>query len=95
VTGNLVVSADGMDAVLFLRGLAPLDEDHAYQVWLIPASGAPQSAGVFPLEEAEPVVSFLVSSPAPIQDFAALGVTVEPRAGSLAPTTEPIVVREI
>jgi anti-sigma-K factor RskA len=90
--GNLVVAPDGSTAALFLQDLPELSEDQAFQVWLIPAEGAPQSAGLFRGQAGQTNIPVLVESQEPLSSYAAIGVSVEPRAGSPAPTTEPILV---
>jgi anti-sigma-K factor RskA len=78
--------------VLFLHGLSVLAPELAYQVWLIPANGAPQSAGVFQVSQNQPFVTFPIAIPNPITNFADIGITIEPRGGSQAPTTSPILL---
>jgi len=95
VAGNIVISPDGQNGVLFVHGLSPLDPNHTYQVWLIPASGSPQSAGVFQVPQNQSTSYLSIRSPVPIQDFSNIGITVEPSGGSQAPTTEPILLDNI
>ncbi len=92
VSGNLVISADNKAAALFLEGLPALDPAHTYQVWLIPASGSPLSVGLFQVVPGQPYVTFHLTSASPIKSYAALGITIEPRGGSRAPTTTPVLV---
>ncbi len=91
-SGNLLIGPDGKTAVLFTRGLPELDPAHTYQVWLIPPSGAPASAGLMPVQPGQAQNVFLLTSNQPLKNYAALGVTVEPRSGSPAPTTKPVLV---
>ncbi len=92
IRGNLVISADGKKATLFVEGLTPLDAQHTYQAWLIPAQNAPVSAGLFQAASDQPLVTFSMNSTTPIKTYAAFGVTVEPKRGSTAPTTTPILL---
>lgn len=90
--GNLVVSPDEKTAVLFLQNMPSLDENHTYQVWLIPSAGAPVSVGLFQTPADQAYVPFLIDSQQPLKTFAAVGVTIEPKNGSKEPTTKPILL---
>jgi anti-sigma-K factor RskA len=92
LSGNMVISPDGHSGVMYLNGLSPLDPDHSYQVWLIPANGSPESAGTFQVQQNQSFISFPIRSPEPIQDFANMGITIEKLGGSEAPTTKPILL---
>jgi anti-sigma-K factor RskA len=92
ISGNLAIAANGTQAAMVLEGLPNLDLEHAFQVWLIPSSGDPQSAGLFLGEANQLVTTVLLNSPKPWKDFSAVGVSIEPRSGSLLPTTQPILV---
>lgn len=78
------IVADGA-AVFTARGLPALD-DGDYQLWIV-AEGAPESAGLLDVQDGATVADVAALSP-----DAALAVTVEPRGGSLQPTTDPLVV---
>jgi anti-sigma-K factor RskA len=95
ITGNLAIGPDGTTGLLLLQGLPELDDEHAFQVWLIPSSGAPQSAGLFHPPAGQPTTTFSMTAPAPIKSFSAVGVSVEPKSGSAAPTTTPILVANL
>lgn len=73
-------------AVFAARGLTPLQEELAYQLWVIDG-GEPEPAGV--LQVAGGTVQVEVGRGVP---GTTLAVTVEPAGGSLRPTTEPVVV---
>jgi anti-sigma-K factor RskA len=59
---------------------------------MIPANGAPQSAGVFQVSQNQPFISFPLTAPGAISNFADIGITIEPSGGSRAPTTKPILL---
>lgn len=80
-------------AVLVGDALPPLPEDRAYQLWLINDAG-PVSAGVLETT-ADGRVIHLLSQVVTADRFSAVAISVEPAAGSEAPTTTPIVVGEI
>jgi anti-sigma-K factor RskA len=92
VTGSLLISADQKNAVVFVKDLAVLDAGHTYQMWLIPANGAPLSAGLFQAQAGLPTAVATFSSTTPMKGYAAFGVTIEPSGGSTAPTTTPILL---
>ena len=84
-SGTFYVS-DNNQGLLVLRGLEPLPTDQTYQLWLIPADGPPESAGLLAVQANAPTWLTL-PLPANAPDFAAVGVSVEPAGGSPAPTT--------
>jgi len=75
-------------SAITVEGLAPPPEGRTYQLWYIPASGEPRSAGFL---DATGDRSTAVLEGA-IGDAASVGVTVEPTGGSPAPTTDPVIV---
>ncbi|MBA3530956.1 MAG: anti-sigma factor [Ardenticatenales bacterium] len=81
---------NGQEALILFEGLAALPDDQSYQLWLIPAEGDPVPAGLLTVKEGAPGVQ-TISIPVGAQDFAAVGVSVEPAGGSPAPTG-PIVL---
>lgn len=91
VTGTLLVVGDENDAILSLAGLETLPSDRAYQVWLI-AEGDPAPNVTF-VPNAAGVAT--VSVPGDIEDYNLLAITVEPLAGSAAPTTDPIITSDL
>ncbi|HYI16755.1 MAG TPA: anti-sigma factor, partial [Thermomicrobiales bacterium] len=91
VAGTLIVVGDEDNAILNLAGLDALPSDRAYQVWLI-ADGAPVPNVTF-VPNAAGVAT--VSVPGEIADYSTLAITVEPVAGSAAPTTDPIIVSDL
>lgn len=91
--GMLVVSLDGEHGTLIVDGLPALDKVSQYQLWLI-RDGQRTSGGVFSVDE-EGYGSLWVSSPEPLLDFQAFGVTVEPAGGSPGPTGEKVMGGEL
>ena len=62
--------------------------DHVYQMWFVPASGAPRSAGTMSADTMPPPGGTVI----PVLDSAvSVTVTVEPGAGSAQPTGAPVV----
>ncbi len=78
--------------VLFIAShLPPAPAGKAYEMWLIPKKGAPIAAGVFQ-SDAQGNALHLLAGPVDRAATAAIAVTVEPQAGSTAPTTKPFIV---
>jgi anti-sigma-K factor RskA len=92
--GSLVFKPGTSQGFLFLSDLPALDATHVYQVWLIPRQGAPDSAGLLQKEPQTASIFFSLNAARPIEEYAALGITVEPEGGSPAPTTTPILLAE-
>lgn len=90
VAGTQIVVDDEDDAILNLAGLAALPSDRGYQVWLI-AGDAPVPNVTFVPNAAGTAT---VSVPGRIDDYSTLAITIEPLAGSLAPTTPPIIISD-
>jgi hypothetical protein len=88
--GRVLVSRTG--GLVFVGSQLPaLPGDRTFELWLIPAKGAPQPAGVFRPNASGETVHI---SPVPVDalNTAAVAVSIEPRQGSSAPTTKPILV---
>ncbi len=87
--GRVLVSRTG--GVVFVGSQLPaLTGDKTFELWLVPAKGAPQPAGLFRPNASGESVHI---SPVPVSaTTAAVAVSIEPRQGSSAPTTKPIVV---
>ena len=92
-TGLLVVSLDGSHGTLVVDKLPNLDDQRQYQLWLIDQNGSRTSGGVFSVREG--YGSVWVSSPEPLIQYPAFGVTIEPSGGSAAPTGERVLGGEL
>ncbi|MGI9070002.1 MAG: anti-sigma factor domain-containing protein, partial [Bryobacteraceae bacterium] len=88
--GRVLVSPTG--GLVFVGSQLPvLPGDRTFELWLIPAKGAPQPAGLFrPNPSGESVHISPVAVDA--SNTSAVAVSIEPRQGSTAPTTKPILV---
>jgi hypothetical protein len=78
--------------LLFVASDLPaLPDDKAYELWLLPSTGNPVPAGVF---RPDPKGSGVVVNPPLSAGVSAKGfaITVEPKQGSAAPTTKPMMV---
>ena len=89
--GRVLVNPNG--GFVFVGSQLPrLGTDQTFELWLVPASGAaPQPAGLF---RPDPSGNSVHVSPTAVDAATtkAVAVSIEPRAGSSAPTTTPIVV---
>ena len=80
------------NGIIFVGSALPsLASDRTFQLWLIPATGAPESAGLFRPNSAG---DFVQVRPTPIDTsrIRAVAVSAEPSGGSSAPTTKPILI---
>lgn len=87
-TGLIVISADGEHGTLVVDGLAALDQDQQYQLWLI-QDGERTNGGVFSVNP-EGYGSLWVESPQPLSSYSAFGITIEPEGGSTGPTGDKV-----
>jgi anti-sigma-K factor RskA len=86
VTGMLLLDRQTNQAVLVSRNLPPLPPSQTYQIWLVKPDNGRVSAGTFRPEEQ---TAFTIQSLAPSQpfsDYIGIGITIEPKGGSDAPT---------
>ncbi|WP_083857394.1 anti-sigma factor [Caldilinea aerophila] len=72
--------------VLLVQGLQPLPPSQTYQLWLIPPEGTPISAGLLGREGVTTDSVRTVAIPQEAEDFAAVGISIEPEGGSSSPT---------
>lgn len=87
VEGELVVSADGNNAVLRIASLPQLTEEQSYQLWAA-SDGAVHSEGVFHWPTGHG--PYFVRINQPIGELVRLGMTIEPFEGSDQPNGERI-----
>ncbi|MGH9696577.1 MAG: anti-sigma factor domain-containing protein, partial [Bryobacteraceae bacterium] len=70
--------------------LPAINAAQTFELWFVPAKGAPRPAGLFRAEDSHAV--YVSPVPVDLKNTAALAVSVEPRSGSSAPTTTPFVI---
>ncbi len=87
-TATLVWSNSLLSSALIVDGLAPLPADRTYELWYINDAGA-RPAGTFGVTGNGSTWRVLDGT---MEAGDTVGVTVEPRGGSDAPTTDPVVV---
>lgn len=81
------------EALLRVAALPLLSRDQTYQLWLIDDDTI-LSVGLFSVNETGDSIT-LLDLPAPIDQFRQVGISIEPRGGSQAPTTTPILLGDI
>jgi len=89
-TATFVWSAELSSSAVIVDGLEPLSGDQVYELWYIDSAGA-RPAGLMDASTDGPTWRVLDGEMA-VGDV--VGVTIEPKGGSDAPTTDPIVVFE-
>jgi len=80
--------------LLIASRLPQLAPGRIYEMWVIPKSGAPKPAGLFPATAAGTAIHS-IEGPVDVETTGAVAVTVEPEAGSNAPTSTPIIVAPV
>lgn len=90
-TASLVVDRSNSTALLLVSGLPPLESGLEYQVLLIRDENSHDTADTFEVDtEGEQVL--LVNADFPLDDFSAVGVSIEPEGGSPQRTGEVILL---
>ena len=80
--------------LLMASNLPPAPLGKIYELWVIPKRGAPQPAGLFQ-SNLQGSALYLRAGTVDLATTGAIAVTLEPAAGSNAPTTTPIVVAPV
>jgi anti-sigma-K factor RskA len=91
--GNVFVHSK-LGVLLIASNLPPAQPGKTYEMWVIPKGGAPRPAGLFQSEGGGTAMHIL-SGPLDLATLGAVAVTLEPEAGSAAPTTTPIIVAPV
>jgi anti-sigma-K factor RskA/putative zinc finger protein len=78
-----------MGVLLIASNLPPAGEGKTYEMWVIPKGGAPRPAGLFQSEGTRAV--HILNGPLDPATIGTVAVTIEPAAGSAAPTM-PIII---
>lgn len=89
--GRVFVSP-GKGVVFIGASLPSLDAGKTFELWIIPAKGNPVPAGLF---QSQPDATAVFVRPGPVENAAAIAVTVEPAGGSAQPTTTPFIVTKL
>ena len=86
-TATVVYSRKERAAVVIMNDVAKPAADTVYQMWLIPSSGNPVSAGLIATDAVAPTTTAVVTD---VGDATAWALSIEPTGGSPQPTN-PIV----
>ncbi|MHA7665440.1 anti-sigma factor [Mycolicibacterium sp. HS_4_1] len=88
-TITLSASQQANAVVVAMANVPAPPAGHVYQMWFIPASGAPRSAGTMSADTMPPPGGEVVPA---LNSAAKVAVTIEPGSGSAQPTSTPVVV---
>lgn len=77
--------------LLLASNLTPAQSGKIYEMWIIPKAGAPLPAGLFQ-SESDGTAMYLRKGAVDVASTGAIAVTLEPEAGSQAPTSTPLIV---
>jgi anti-sigma-K factor RskA len=88
--GRVFLNANA--GVVFIGSNLPqVSDDQTLELWVIPKTGAPEPAGLFKAGANGDSVD-VWNEPVDVAQSQAVAVTVEPKAGSAKPTTQPFLV---
>jgi hypothetical protein len=82
-----------LGVLLIASNLPPAGQGKTYEMWVIPKGGAPRPAGLFQSDGMRAV--HILNGPIDLAMLGVVAVTVEPAAGSPAPTTQPIIAAPV
>jgi anti-sigma-K factor RskA len=82
-----------LGVLLIASNLPAAGQGKTYEMWVIPKGGAPRPAGLFQSDGARAV--HILNGPIDLATLGVVAVTVEPEAGSAAPTTQPIIAAPV
>lgn len=91
--GNVFVHSK-LGVLLIASNLPPAQSGKTYEMWVIPKGGAPRPAGLFQ-SQSDGTAMHILSGPLELGTLGAVAVTLEPEAGSTAPTSTPIIVAPV
>lgn len=90
ITGDMVAGPDGKQAVIKVSNLPALSSDQTFQLWFIDDQSSVHASELFNGDNNEQATYIVLPLNAPIQDYQAVAVSIEPEGGSEQPTTTPI-----
>lgn len=89
--GRAIYVAKSGTVVFLASNMPDLPPEKVYELWLIPTTGAPIPAGLF-RPDARGSAAVVQPPIPPGIEAKTFAITIEPRAGSAAPTSTPIMV---
>jgi anti-sigma-K factor RskA len=93
VTGSLAVDATTTQSVLTVHGLAALPRTEVYEVWLVPAHGAPKGVAFLTPDPSGKVWTAVVNGR--LAGYTTIAATNEPSGGSPGPTGSQVLIGQI
>lgn len=90
--GNVFIHSK-LGVLLIASNLPATQSGKTYEMWVIPKGGAPRPAGLFQSQNG--TAMHILNGPVDVGTLGAVAVTVEPEAGSGAPTSTPIIVAQV
>ena len=91
--GSVLVSPN-KGVLLLVSNLPPAAQGRIYQMWLVPKQGGPVPMGLFQTT-AQGTALHVRPGAVDVASAAAIAVSVEPEAGSTAPTTTPFIIAPV
>jgi hypothetical protein len=82
-----------LGVMLIASNLPAAGAGKTYEMWVLPKVGAPRPAGLFQSDGMRGL--HILAGPLDMDALDAIAVTLEPEAGSAAPTTKPIIVAPV
>ncbi len=89
--GTAIFSPSQKRMIFMASNLAPVPEGKAYELWVIPATGAPIAAGVFKPDEHGNAIMMDQKMPVGVE-AKTFAITIEKEEGSDKPTSQPILL---
>lgn len=93
VTGTLAVDAAQTQSILTVHGLAALPRSQVYEVWLIPAHGAPKGVAFLTPDPSGGVWTAVVNGS--LAGYTGIAATNEPSGGSPGPTGAQVLIGQL
>jgi anti-sigma-K factor RskA len=88
--GRVIVNPK-QGVLLLASNLTPAPAGKIYEMWIIPKVGNPAPAGLFQ-SQSDGTAMYLRKGAVDVASTGVIAVTLEPEAGSQAPTTQPLIV---
>ena len=89
LTGRVYFSEDRLDGGLAVVGLPTLPPNATFQIWFVRPDQTRASGGLF-IADSRGAALVKVAIPGPLDQFAGVGITMEPAGGSTSPTTADV-----
>lgn len=81
VEGELLISPDGKQAVIWVRDMPRLGDDQTFELWLVDEAG-PKSGGLIRIAEPDQMNFIMLPLEKSADDYMGFGISIEPAGGS-------------